>query len=479
MKLYFEITKLLFKKIILRKQLGELIKDFAESMGVVYIKFAQMLAMQNYGNLFSEDDRVLLSSICDNCNPLSYEEVLAILKEEYGNNLDSIFKNIEIKPLGSASISQVHKATLTNGEEVALKIKRRNVDHQVSKEINRLKKLMHRFGKIIKFKNYTGGEYGLELFLKWIKEEIDLDHERENIKKYQSFTNLVNDKIKAKQISVPKVYEEYSTSNVLVMEFISAKTINQMELTEENKTKIREGINSYIRLSFWALLNSQTVIFHSDPHSGNICVDDTGNIIFLDMGLIYELNKEESALCREFFLAAYSKNYEKLFEMLMPFGNMNENQKTSFKKDCQKYCQELKEKEVTNYFVDMINICFYYEIVPPKFLFSMAKAFICLNGISKFSDNKFTAEKLLQDQISKFLLKRSYNDFKGVIKDGLELTPIVIGDLMENGVEKAISNIITNPNLHNDIRNTLINMKETLMILKASYQVEEDKNKSL
>lgn len=297
MKLYFEITKLLFKKIILRKQLGELIKDFAESMGVVYIKFAQMLAMQNYGNLFSEDDRVLLSSICDNCNPLSYEEVLAILKEEYGNNLDSIFKNIEIKPLGSASISQVHKATLTNGEEVALKIKRRNVDHQVSKEINRLKKLMHRFGKIIKFKNYTDGEYGLELFLKWIKEEIDLDHERENIKKYQSFTNLVNDKIKAKQISVPKVYEEYSTSNVLVMEFISAKTINQMELTEGNKTKIREGINSYIRLSFWALLNSQTVIFHSDPHSGNICVDDTGNIIFLDMGLIYELNKEESALC--------------------------------------------------------------------------------------------------------------------------------------------------------------------------------------
>lgn len=109
----------------------------------------------------------------------------------------------------------------------------------------------------------------------------------------------------------------------------------------------------------------------------------------------------------------------------------------------------------------------------------MAKAFICLNGISKFSDNKFTAEKLLQDQISKFLLKRSYNDFKGVIKDGLELTPIVIGDLMENGVEKAISNIITNPNLHNDIRNTLINMKETLMILKASYQVEEDKNKGL
>ena len=56
--------------------------------------------------------------------------------------------------------------------------------------------------------------------------------------------------------------------------------------------------NAYsIRLSFWALLNSQTVIFHSDPHSGNICVDDTGNIIFLDMGLIYELNKEESALC--------------------------------------------------------------------------------------------------------------------------------------------------------------------------------------
>ena len=72
MKLYIEIFRLLLKKYLLGKNTGTIIKDFSERMGIVYIKLAQILANQNFGNLFTEEDRKNLSSICDNCNPLSY-----------------------------------------------------------------------------------------------------------------------------------------------------------------------------------------------------------------------------------------------------------------------------------------------------------------------------------------------------------------------------------------------------------------------
>lgn len=108
MKLYIQAIKLLFNKFILRKNNGIVIKDFSEKMGVVYIKLAQMLATQNFGNLFTEKDRQMLSSICDNCNPISYDEIEEILKQEYGVNLDNVFSFIEKEPVGSASVSQVH-----------------------------------------------------------------------------------------------------------------------------------------------------------------------------------------------------------------------------------------------------------------------------------------------------------------------------------------------------------------------------------
>jgi len=118
---------MLFNKFILRIDNGVVIKDFSERMGVVYIKLSQMLAIQNFGNLFTEKDRQMLSSICDACNPIDYDEILDILKEEYGTNLNNIFSFIDCEPVGSASISQVHRTIFKTGEEVAVKVKRRDI----------------------------------------------------------------------------------------------------------------------------------------------------------------------------------------------------------------------------------------------------------------------------------------------------------------------------------------------------------------
>lgn len=247
-----QVMKLLFNKFVLRKNNGIAIKEFSEKMGVVYIKLAQMLATQNFGNLFTEKDRKMLSSICDNCNPISYDEIEEVLKQEYGTNLENIFSFIEHEPVGSASVSQVHRAILKTGEEVAIKIKRKDITRTIDEDIKRIRKIVHKFGKFVNFSNFTGGDHALDLYLEWIEQETDFVHEKENIKVYQNFADSVNGKVKdTKKIKVPKLYEDYSTDNIIVMEFVKGQTVNKLELTNENKTKINAALNSYIRSSFW------------------------------------------------------------------------------------------------------------------------------------------------------------------------------------------------------------------------------------
>lgn len=470
MKLYIQIIKLLFNKFILRKNNGIVIKNFSEKMGIVYIKVAQMLATQNFGKLFTEKDRQMLSSICDNCNPISYDEIEKILKQEYGNNLENIFSFIDHKPVGSASVSQVHRAILKNGEEVAIKIKRKDITKTIDKDIKKIRKIVHRFGKFVNFGNFTGGDHALDLYLEWIEQETNFVHEKENIKVYKNFADSVNGKVSGnKKIKVPKLYENYCTDNIIVMEFIRTQTVNKLELTDEIKTKVTTALNSYISSSFWALFNDKQVVFHCDPHSGNICVDEGNNICFLDMGLLCILNDIDVKLCRKFFLMAYSGNYEKMYDMLVSYGDMSEEKKQSFKKDCKKYCEDIKKKGVTYYFIDMLNVCLSYEIVPPDFLFSMGKAFVCLNGISNFTENKCTAIELLQEQTMEFLVKRSLKDCKEIVIDSLYIAPETLENVSQYGLVNTIAKVTTSGEIKKDVKQSLENLSEMIDVIKLSY----------
>lgn len=470
MKLYLELLKLLFAKLFLRRPNGELIRRFAERMGIVYIKMAQMLATQNFGNLFTEEDRLLLSSICDNCNPISLVEVMTILRREYGDRLEEIFAQIDETPVGSASVSQVHRAILQTGETVAIKIKRQDVTETINRDLKTIRKLTHRFGKFVKFRNFAGSDHALDLYLEWIKQETDFLHEQANIKTYQTFANNINGKVKrTKKVKIPKLYEEFCTENIIVMEFVKSPTVNKLPLTPENKAKITTAFNSYIQLSFWALFNDQPVVFHGDPHSGNLSIDDNGDLWFIDMGLLCALAPEDAKLCRDFFLTAYAGNYEKLYAELVAYGEMDDQQKRAFKADCQRYCATVRQKEVTYYFIDMVNICLSYEIVPPNFLFNMAKAFVCLNGISNFTDNNCTARELLAAQTVEFLLKRSLNDCKDLVIDGISIVPKVLTSVFEQGIISTFSEFITHQPLEQTAKNSLDHLKEAIDLMSATY----------
>lgn len=464
MKLYFYGLLMIIKKVILRQNTGDVVNWFATHMGVVYIKLAQILATQNFENVFSEEDRIKLSSICDSCNPIPYKKIKKIIEKEYGCPIQKKFRKVYEEPIGSASISQVHKAILKNGKVVAIKVKRKDLTKHIDRDIKQIRKFIHRFGRFVKFKNYLGSDYGLNLYLDWIKEEIDFETEKENILRYHAFAKKINGKIEnRKRIVGPRVYKNLCTKNIIVMQFIFSKTINQLKLTEENKKAIGNSLNDYVYLCFYAMLHEIPVVFHGDPHGGNIYLDQYGNIGFLDMGLIFELSKEEGQKARKLFLNAYFCKVEELMQMLLVDSKTKNLDRASLKRDMEKCCREFKDIPVTKFFFNMINVYTSHNAQPPMFIYKMAKAFIALAGLNTILSNNTSTEELLYSQIIEFYMNRTITDVKEVATLGSKILPNFLKETMENGLENSIKKEVMHlVQINKKIDNMTKNWKEML-----------------
>ncbi|MBE6138864.1 MAG: AarF/ABC1/UbiB kinase family protein [Firmicutes bacterium] len=472
MKLYYEMIRLLFNKYIRKYENGRLVKDFCENMGVVYIKLAQMLSAHSFGSLFTEKDRIILSGVCSSCKHMSFDEVKKVLETEFQCSVDDVFLSIDSIPIGAASISQVHKATLKSGETVAVKIKRKGVTENVDKEIKQIKRLMYTFGKFLKFGNFSGFDRALHLYLDWIYQETDFTREANNINTYTKFANSVNGKIEGnKLIRVPKYYPELCTNNVIVMEYIEHKTLNNLDLTEENNSKIRNALNSYISSSLYAMFNDLKIVFHGDPHSGNIYIDDDGNIGFLDMGLLFELTDEDVKETKDFFFAIYKRDYDRIYNLVIPYGKMDESAKEQFKNDIKLCCDSVINKPATSYFIDFMNVCLKYEVCPPNFLFCLAKAFLCLDGINKVCHNQVPGTELLKEQVVEFHIKNIMRDTHSILIDSIKVFPSFTSNTCRYGLIKGIAKgVVENDNIYEKAKQALENYRE---ILEMIHPVDE------
>lgn len=440
MRLYFYGLIMLIKKFLLRQSTGKVVRDFASKMGVVYVKLAQILAMQNIGQMFTEADRVALSQLCDHCKPVSYRRIRRILKRTYGEKGLAQFQEISPEPIGSASISQVHRAVLQDGSVVAIKVKRRDITRRIARQVRQMRRLVHRFGRMAKFANFLGSDVALDLYLDWIYQETDFDSERQNIVRYSEFAESVNQKVAhTHNIVVPKVHPELCTPEIIVMDFVTAPTLNRLPLTPENKERIGQGINDYLKLSFYALFHDLPVVFHGDPHGGNVYLDTAGNIGFLDLGLIFELSPSEASFVRQLFLNAYSSNVEKLVELIISHSDFTQFDRAALTAAIAKCCQEFRQIPVTEYFMKMIGVFTQHNIAPPQILFKMAKAFVTLFGINTFVGNALDTEGLLTTQVAEFYVERTLRDVRRVVYSGWQIVPQLVTTTLSDGPTKGLA----------------------------------------
>ena len=250
MKLIITCIKYFFIAILKRWSLGLYIRKVTESMSIAYIKLAQILSTRS--------DILSKRSINDNCKVLPYCKIEKILKSEYGNDFSKIFKEIDKNPIGSASISQVHRAKLYNGEIVAIKIKRHDVVENVDKDIKFMKNILKVLFLFSKKVRYLYKSNALDSYFDWIISEIDFENEIKNINNIFDHFNIINsnNNLKnCKNMMSIKCYNEFCTKNVIVMEYVGYKTLNQYDFSKKeiDRVKISIAVNSALRLYFFAL----------------------------------------------------------------------------------------------------------------------------------------------------------------------------------------------------------------------------------
>jgi ubiquinone biosynthesis protein len=277
-----------------------------EDLGPTFVKLGQLLSTRQ--DLLPEAYTIELAALRDDVRPFPYEEVEEILKEEFGRPATEVFRSIEREPVASASISQVHRAVLPDGREVALKIRRPGIEKVVQADLDLLRNLAL-LGERRLPNLATYHPVGLvQEFERTLKRELDLNIERRTMERCR--TQLAD----MKEAHVPEVYPEFSTGAVLCMEFIDGVGVDDLEgmrrLAIDPAMVAKRGADILLSQIF------KYGFFHADPHPGNLRVLPGGVVAPLDYGMFGQLDARARERIADLLMGLLAEDTERVLRAL-------------------------------------------------------------------------------------------------------------------------------------------------------------------
>ena len=285
-----------------------------EDLGPSFVKIGQTLSTRSeiLPKVFCEE----LTKLQTECDPLPFDEMLAALDEEFGGRRKEIFAEIDSKPLGSASLAQVHRAVLTSGESVAIKIQRPGVKATMALDIDIMRMLARRASRYMKGEQMLDLRAVVEEMWATFLEETDFRREAANL---AEFAELNRDCV---FIACPKVYAELCSEFVLVMEYVDGIPIGDADRLVANGYDLEE-IGSKM-LDNYATQILDHGFFHADPHPGNVIIRD-GRIVYIDLGNMGRLSARDRAGFGDIIEAVGLKDPRALKDALMRFAAKKDN----------------------------------------------------------------------------------------------------------------------------------------------------------
>jgi ubiquinone biosynthesis protein len=368
-----------------------------EELGSTYIKLAQILSTRP--DLISLDLAKEFEKLQDNVTPIDIKDISPIFKKEFGKELNEIF--IEpLELLATASIGQVYKGKLLNGEKVVVKVLKPNITEIIKDDLEILKQLAFLFDDYFQ-------EYGVSSIYNIIKEfensitsELNFKLETANIIR---FTEIFKSD---KRIKVPKVYKEYSSSKIITMEFIQGIKVSKIEQLK------KENINTKdVAKNGFALLCEQIFehrFFHADPHPGNIFVTEDHKISFIDFGMMGTITKEEQKVLIELISNISAKESEKVSLSILNMTNHPDNiNQSDFIRDMSVIINgymysDLKDINIKDLFHDVTIVIAKYKISFQNSYYLFFKSLSTIEGVGRMLDPEFNAVENIKPIVLKF-----------------------------------------------------------------------------
>ena len=401
-------------------ELAIALRKTLEECGGIFVKFGQMLSTRKelLPSVFIEE----LEKLQQNVPAMEEAEVKSILTKKFGQGVKDIFAHVEYVPFASASIGQVHKAVLKKtNERVVVKVLRPEMKGILFQDLS----ILVEFAEWISSYSQWAERIGLRDiaigFAHALREEIDFTIELRNMTQVQTVMNK-----SLQHIKIPKVYKEYSSDTVLVMEFINGYSIahagNYLDLSGIDRKKVAENL-------LFSFLEQALVsgIFHADPHPGNIYIEKGSNqLTLLDFGAVGRLGAIEREGLKLFLVGISQNNAEVVTDgVQLLVDNRNQIDAELLQRKINdillriSFVEDLEASELVNSIFTVVSDCglkFYPSV-------SVAlRAIVTLDGTLRVIDstfNLFTEAKEFSQDYVKSTLKQPFKN-PGKTRERLE-----------------------------------------------------------
>ncbi len=314
---FFNLVNLLApfgKKGVKNMRPGERLRLALEELGPIFIKLGQTLSTRP--DLIPADIAQALGKLQDDVEPISWQQAKSVIQEQLDLDLRNGFAEVEEQPLASASIAQVHAATLTNGDAVVIKILRPGIERKIKRDVQLMHTLAELAGRHLKAGVQVNPREIVDEFEKTIYDELDLQREAANC-------SLLRKNFRHSQhLYIPKIYWDYSKQKVMVQERIngiSIKDFTALDAAGINRQRLAEkGIKIFYTQVF------RDNFFHADMHPGNIFINpdnpEDPQIMLLDFGICGSLPKGHRVDLANNFMAFFEQDYRRIAELHIESG---------------------------------------------------------------------------------------------------------------------------------------------------------------
>lgn len=282
-----------------------------EDLGPTFIKLGQILSTRP--DILPAEYIRELSKLQDNVLPERFKDINKVIKSEFGKSIEDLFVKFNEIPLASASVAQVHEATLKDGREVIVKVQRPEIAYKMETDISILSKIFNLTKA--KFKDtLIDPSEALNELLDSTRLELDFQIEAQNIERFR----INNQSVAC--IYAPFIINEYSGKTVLTLEKIDGYKIDDRKRLLELEYDLPD-ISKKLALSFLKNI-FEDGFFHADPHPGNLLIRD-GKICFIDFGIVGNLNKTLRDSLNDAVVAVAYEDINKLISVFMSIGIKN------------------------------------------------------------------------------------------------------------------------------------------------------------
>lgn len=390
-----EMISVLRKRDVVRGMTPEKLRIILEDLGPTFMKLGQVLSMRP--DFLPPEYCDALMKLQSEAKPLPFPIILDVIESEYKRRWGQVFSSIDAEALGSASIAQVHKAVLTTGERVVVKVQRPGIYDVMNKDILLLKRAATLLKVVSKSRDVVDFNLVLDEMWSIAKQEMDFFMEADHIAEFEHLNQ--SDPF----VSCPRVFRNLSTQHILVMEYVEGVRIDDFEALKKLGIDI-DSLGRHLGENYVKQI-IEDGYFHADPHPGNLWVRE-GRIVWLDLGMMGRLsNSDRLAIRKAVFALANQDTFELKAAVLalgMPKGAINH---TALYQDldtlmAQYSSLDFKSLQMGVLTRQIMNILRVHQIACPQGLSMFARGVLTIEGVMRLCCPKVSFVEIFAKSLS-------------------------------------------------------------------------------